>query len=662
MKKSVVLIVAIAVSFSIIPAFSQWTQCNGPFGGSVRALLAHNNTFFAGTYSGNIFRSNDLGKSWQETTSTIKLPGIYSLCAADTSILAATDEGMYKSDDGGYTWKNYMPGTRVNALVAYKKCLFAGTDKGVLKSTDNGITWENILSDKKVSVISNSTNSEYERTVVAATRDSCYISYDLGDTWKSVFLTKRQVTAAFTQSIGITISTAGDGLFISKFKGDTFKQSLQPSMSVQSLWAMLGNNIYAGTQDGAYCYEGDKWRKVLSSSLVLSEAHTNGRICIGTLGTGIYSNDYATSETDWQHHGLQNQYIGVSNIVANDSVIYTATENAIYKSGNNGNTWEQTGIQNDFFIKSLAITGDTLITVTDKGVNFSTDAGKKWRDTQLFAPVISLCANKDSVYTWTENEIYAAKTKNLNNWTLFTNKFGSIDKLLLDHEGGLYALADGGVHKLNRDSGKWNKIFTSGKVNSIETLKGAIIIGTEKGLYYSTDDGLHWDLSMNNLTVNTLLYIDSTRAFVGTNKGIYIVKDKGTIWGYSGLENKSISSLWQKGEYVYAGTNNAGVWKFDLSTIASADDNTPLEYESAIQCYPNPAQETVCVDISQEMDLVNTPIASGAIIALNGTVVQPFDLHGSETCISIKNLSSGQYILQIHATHKTKRLLFNVIH
>jgi len=113
---------------------------------------------------GRIYRSGDCGESWSVCTPPGTLPDraivsdIEAARGEQPHVLAATDQGIYRSDDGGQTWaksSNGLPHDDVLELaispsrpnVAYATLRTTARDGqpwngGVVRSEDGGRTWE----------------------------------------------------------------------------------------------------------------------------------------------------------------------------------------------------------------------------------------------------------------------------------------------------------------------------------------------------------------------------------------------------------------------------------------------------------------------------------------------------------------------------------------
>jgi len=117
-----------------------------------------------------------------------KIPGGILELPDGTLLLAATDQGILRSEDGGKTWAQSRTGIDIGAIFAVKgdpkgMQLYAGTDHGVYVSTDSGRTWRATALDDTW-VIAVGVDPENPDTVLAVNRNGqLYRSRDGGQTW-----------------------------------------------------------------------------------------------------------------------------------------------------------------------------------------------------------------------------------------------------------------------------------------------------------------------------------------------------------------------------------------------------------------------------------------------------------------------------------------------
>jgi photosystem II stability/assembly factor-like uncharacterized protein len=138
--------------FRFLPGDTRWTESSaGLPRAPVYALVQAGPDIFAATDEG-VFLSNDQGANWRGSNSGLpEKARIIHLTLSGNNLLAGTKKGAYLSADHGASWIAVGRGlprkATVNALVAEGRAigdrLFAGTwDHGVFMSTDNGVSWK----------------------------------------------------------------------------------------------------------------------------------------------------------------------------------------------------------------------------------------------------------------------------------------------------------------------------------------------------------------------------------------------------------------------------------------------------------------------------------------------------------------------------------------
>jgi photosystem II stability/assembly factor-like uncharacterized protein len=118
--------------------------------------FARDEVVFAGTDGGGLFRSRNAGRAWRESGEGLPDSAVQCLSASpdfaqDGVVWAGTEErGLYRSTDGGRTWSlvgEALSEACVNSLYvapgwATGERLVAATDQGLLLSSDGGQQWE----------------------------------------------------------------------------------------------------------------------------------------------------------------------------------------------------------------------------------------------------------------------------------------------------------------------------------------------------------------------------------------------------------------------------------------------------------------------------------------------------------------------------------------
>jgi len=188
MHRSVLLLLILATFF--LPVHAQDSTVNEAFfkglryrlvgpsrGGRVTTITgvpSQPKTFYMGVASGGLFKTTDSGATWLPLTDG-KIPlgstGCVAVADSDPNVIylgtgsdgvrsnVSTGRGVYKSIDGGQTWKfvglynaGQIGGVRIHptnpdiAWVAAGGDIFKpNTERGIFKTTDGGQTWNKVL-------------------------------------------------------------------------------------------------------------------------------------------------------------------------------------------------------------------------------------------------------------------------------------------------------------------------------------------------------------------------------------------------------------------------------------------------------------------------------------------------------------------------------------
>jgi len=161
--------------------------------------LNNSHLIYVGTAHHGVLVSRDDGKLWSSVDSGVPFHSINSL-AFDSSahrLWAATDLGIYRSDDGGTTWQGFGNGLPANLTIytiqpavisgGLPDRVFAGTNHGFFISQDAGANWAaSQESFTGLSVYQILVDFQTPNTLFAATSVGAFRSDDSGQNWGSV--------------------------------------------------------------------------------------------------------------------------------------------------------------------------------------------------------------------------------------------------------------------------------------------------------------------------------------------------------------------------------------------------------------------------------------------------------------------------------------------
>ncbi|HEU5410544.1 MAG TPA: hypothetical protein VFU57_05955 [Candidatus Acidoferrales bacterium] len=173
----------------------------GPFRGgravAVTGVQGHPDTFYFGAVGGGVWKTTDAGRVWEPVFDGEKIASIGAIAVApsDTNVIyvgsgepdmrsdISYGNGMYKSVDGGKTWKHIgLDDTRQigdilvdphDANLVYVAALGhsygPNAERGVFRSTDGGATWKKVLfKDENTGAIDLAFDPQNSKTIYAA--------------------------------------------------------------------------------------------------------------------------------------------------------------------------------------------------------------------------------------------------------------------------------------------------------------------------------------------------------------------------------------------------------------------------------------------------------------------------------------------------------------
>jgi len=662
-------------------AHSQWKQLPGPQGADIRSFGYKNlNTLYCGTFGTGFFISNNAGTSWAVSNSGLTENGkyIYSILYFNSKIFIGTQDGVYKSLDGGASWTataaiNGNPiiysivsigstlyigttggayyssdeGTSWNptALTSFltflftdNTNLFAGPIGGLQKSTDNGATWANIINGMQPD-ISVYAMIKFNGRLFAGTNYGVYYSMDAGSSWTQmntgISYPDLYVSDFTSNSTNLFVSVSDAGIFRLNAAMTNWTQVKAGDYS-----KLFGNSneLLAGATSGMFksVNNGGAWtdcNKGLCDMTIRASASTSAR---------VYAACYASSAC-----------------------------NCLYKSEDFGSTWMN--------ISPIAGLSNFILCVDAKGTKVfagsrlsslyrSTNSGKSWTnlDVDGWLRIISVDinnVNNNIIYAGTSNthsapsgEVYKS-TDNGDTWTQMTAFHKPI--FCLKSQGDLVIAATQPAFYRSTDAGvNWQRI-DSVYINCLE-MSGKYIYASKAdgGLISSTNKGATWFSITNNIgdsNITSLAAISGNVVYAGTASGVYLSVDGGKTWkAYnSGFSSLSVTSVTVNDSYVFAGIDGMRMWRRPQNTpranlLSEANDGLAPQEFSLKQNYPNPFNPVTKISfeipVNAFVKLSVYDILGKEIV----TLVNEYKTQGSYSAeFSGNQLSSGVYFYKL---------------
>ncbi|MDE3113285.1 MAG: glycosyl hydrolase [Chloroflexota bacterium] len=294
----------------------------GPFrGGRVGAVAGHPTdrlTFYMGSTGGGVWKTTDAGRFWENVSDKYfkrASVGAIAVAASDSNVVyvgmgescirenVSHGDGVYKTTDGGRSWKNVGLGETRNistvcvdprdANVVYVAALGhahgRNRERGVFRSRDGGATWQRVLfRDERTGAIDLSMDPNNPRILYAALWETVRLPHtmisggpgsgifkttDGGDTWTE--LTKKPgFPSGVLGKVGIAVAPsrpdrvyalveANDGgVYRSDDAGESWTKQCEDRNLRQRAWYYMHVFVDPRDADTVWVLNVDQWRSI----------------------------------------------------------------------------------------------------------------------------------------------------------------------------------------------------------------------------------------------------------------------------------------------------------------------------------------------------------------------------------------------------------------
>ncbi len=329
MKQGMRLLATAALALCSVPSCAQSWRPMGPPGGDVRTLEADPNDprrIYLGTSDGHVFGSRDAGEHWQLLgRAGTRLDAVVTAILVDPrnslTLFAATwtqdstaGGGVFRSDDGGHTWRPAgLAGQAVRALAqagSNPELLVAGTLDGVYRTTDAGKSWQRIspAGHEEIRNLDSVAIAPHNPDIIyAGTFHLPWKTTDGGHRWVSIH--EGMIEDSDVMSILVDRSdpqriyaSACSGIYRSENGAALWKKIQGIPFSARRTHVIRQDLqrpaiVYAGTTEGLWktSNAGASWQRVTPSDWVINAlaipSETPNRVVIGTEKLGVLLSD-----------------------------------------------------------------------------------------------------------------------------------------------------------------------------------------------------------------------------------------------------------------------------------------------------------------------------------------------------------------------------------
>jgi photosystem II stability/assembly factor-like uncharacterized protein len=353
-------------------------RCIGPFRGgrSVAAtgVVGDIRTYYMGTTGGGLWKTEDMGLSWNNISDGyFKTGSVGAVAVAESDpnvvyvgmgehavrgVMTHHGDGVYKSTDAGKTWKKMgldatqhiarvvvHPRDPNTLWVAAQGALYSKSkERGIYKSTDGGATWRNTL----------------------------YVNDQTGCAELSMDTNNPRIIYAAMWEYGrlpwqVKSGGAGSGLYKSVDGGDTWEKM---DKGLPKDMGKMAISVCRSNSEKVYALIESDWSKEAGGLYVSNNA--------GKTWSQV-TNDHRLIQRAWY-------YIELFTDPLNDNTLYVLSAPAL-RSTDGGRTWENLsgthGDYHDLWINPKD--SKNMVIANDGGAAVSFNAGKTW-STQATMP------------------------------------------------------------------------------------------------------------------------------------------------------------------------------------------------------------------------------------------------------------------------------------
>ncbi|MFN8361748.1 MAG: T9SS type A sorting domain-containing protein [Candidatus Kapaibacterium sp.] len=369
-----------------------------------------------------------------------------------------------------------------------------------------------------------------------------------------------------------------------------WKQTNGPYGAIVTCLVHNGSNVYAGTSDsGVYISSnnGVTWRNTntgLAVGAINAIAISDSTIYVGTNGQNGGDGGRIVVSPDngktWKAPIKLSQLKRVFSIVVQGANVFAATSDQILLSKDKGMTWDWAGSGlTNLYSTQLTVSDTSLFAFnSNTGAFVSSNSGKSW------APAMngltdknfySCAASGNAIIVGTQSGVFLSTDRGVS-CTKISTSILTFPPSVLALKDSTILVGGSSASLLRSDNlgASWTDIGrTLPDTNGIRSIaihpsiSGDIIVGTNLGVYHSTDNGLTWKKSTSGIYGHRIaaLTADNTGLYAGTDNqsaggSVYHSSDNGQTWTSfgSGLPLRQVTSLLKSGNTIIAGSKEEG--------------------------------------------------------------------------------------------------------
>ena len=316
---------------------------------------------------------------------------------------------------------------------------------------------------------------------------------------------------------------------------------------------------------------------------------------------GIASAAALDSALEWVQLDNGRPMAYVSTLEGSEHRLYAAASGGIFFSENGGDTWLPTSFEHEEkYVTTLTVDGNTVYAGTWRhGVFRSDDGGITWKSINdgcrfqevegepFYGEVRRILIIDETLISVMYHGGTYTSTDRGETWEDISEAWyiGNSIYSMTMFDGYLWSAMSVEWMARSPDDGRtWQPLvnFQQGRVNDWAVLNGQLYVAGQKGVGRWNETLQMWEYPMDGLAINTsedsndLPYISNfavhgEQLFAGLDAhGVYLFDTASETWSAVGLQGLSILSLLSQGDFLYAGTEDNGIYRTELPVASLA--------------------------------------------------------------------------------------------
>lgn len=675
MKMLKLFLTAFLVFIVLFSAKSQWIPCQGIEGANCFSITQQDSFLFI-EGNGGIYRRNINDPTWDSACLIGGFMKIRSTGEALFCFGGNTMGQLYRSLDNGFSWEELNIDYEYRNIESFDSIIFIDTYDGLYQSSDNGETWTEIDPSPNAAEISWIYSQKGIIFCYLENVDSLYKSVDYGISWTSYPLTGviEDGGHPYLYNENLWLASGNKFYVFDDFIDEWIIQKDSLPVEVYSAdFIEDSETLCCYTNHGYFRFNAldSAWIDCSQGleDLGCWDACMVGETIYMATSIGPFSK---TGNEQWVPQNDDLFGFAVSQVFISGSRIYALANARIYYSDDISSGFEILETQGYCPPRQMIVTDTAWYLGSDCGFSISVDSGQTWieHNAGLEGRRIFQFALADHYYFAEISQpsghgLFRSRNDFIS-WEIVPNEFGNayfsdldvinnVLFIILGSNSGLYKSTDNGTtfEAIPEVGNEYSSLFV--KNNKI------FILRDYNDLLYSADSGDSWQTWISGVDDYSFSCMDITDTEETTALGGYIGPWNPVNYlalftpefpsGMDIIDNlpayywSSISDVLLHDGSIFACPSSGGLWyRDDLMVDIKENESGKMSPSPSLQLFPNPVSDFLTIDLQENGDQSEYLIFDqlGKMMKRNLC-----ERDNSETTIDVSDFPQGVYFIVI---------------